>query len=142
MKIKEYSIREMVIEDYDEVYQLWSLTKGIGLSGADTRENIDAYLRRNKDLSFVCEKSNRIIGAILCGHDGRRGFIHHLVIDEEYRRIGLAKKLVSKSLERLKQENIQKCHLFVMKDNELGKEFWVKTGWEKREDIRTFSKNI
>ena len=76
----------MVIEDYDEVYQLWSLTKGIGLSGADTRENIDAYLRRNKDLSFVCEKSNRIIGAILCGHDGRRGFIHHLVIDEEYRR--------------------------------------------------------
>ena len=142
MKIEEHLIREMVTEDYDEVYQLWSLTKGIGLSGADTRENIDAYLRRNKDLSFVCEKSNRIIGAILCGHDGRRGFIHHLVIDEEYRRIGLAKKLVSKSLERLKQENIQKCHLFVMKDNELGKEFWVKTNWVQREDIGVFSKNL
>ena len=65
-----------------------------------------------------------------------------MVIDEKYRRMGLGEKLVSKSLERLKQENIQKCHLFVMKDNELGKEFWVKTGWEKREDIRTFSKNI
>lgn len=137
-----YSIREMVIEDYDEVYQLWSLTKGIGLSGADTRANIDAYLKRNKGISFVCEADDRIIGAILCGHDGRRGFIHHLVVDEQYRRIGLGQKLISKSLERLKQENIQKCHLFVMKDNELGKEFWIKMGWVQREDIRTFSRNI
>ncbi|HHY71591.1 MAG TPA: GNAT family N-acetyltransferase [Thermoanaerobacterales bacterium] len=142
MKIEEYLIREMVIEDYDEVYQLWSLTKGIGLSRADTKENIDAYLKRNKGLSFVCETGNRIIGVILCGHDGRRGFIHHLVIDEKYRQIGLGEKLVSKSLERLKQAGIQKCHLFVMKDNELGKEFWVKTGWVQREDIRTFSRNI
>ena len=62
MKIEEHLIREMVTEDYDEVYQLWSLTKGIGLSGADTRENIDAYLKRNKGLSFFCKTGNRIIG--------------------------------------------------------------------------------
>lgn len=138
----QYSTREMVIEDYYDVYKLWSCAKGIGLSGADTRENIDAYLKRNKGLSFVCETGNRIIGAILCGHDGRRGFIHHLVVDEKHRRMGFAKELVSKSLERLKQEGIQKCHLFVMKDNESGKEFWVKTSWMQREDIGVFSKNI
>jgi ribosomal protein S18 acetylase RimI-like enzyme len=132
--------REMTIEDYDRIYQFWSSTDGMGLSEADSRHNIDVFLQRNKGLSFVCEDGSKIVGTILCGHDGRRGYIYHVAVDENYRRKGIGRELVAKALNGLTQEGITKCHLFVFFTNELGMTFWSSLGWELRKDIAIYSK--
>lgn len=133
-------IREMEIEDYNEVISLWKKTEGIGLSKADERENIEFFLNRNRGLSYVFIINNKIIGTVLCGHDGRRGYIHHLVVDNIYRSNKIGSKLISASLEKLKEIGIGKCHLFVFNKNELGQKFWNGTGWSLREDLLIFSK--
>lgn len=134
------SIHEMQISDYDEAHKLWSNTPGVGLSDADSQENICKFLLRNRGLSFVCRHENIIIGTILCGHDGRRGYIYHVTVAEKYRGRGIGRMLVEKSLQRLKEEGINKCHLFVFRDNIVGNAFWRAQGWTKREDIFAYSK--
>lgn len=136
------NIRTMTIDDYNKVYDLWRNTPGVGLSEADERKKIDAFIQRNPGLCFVYEEGDAIVGTILCGNDGRRGYIHHLVVREDYRGKGLGKKLVQKCLDGLKQIDILKCHLFVFANNEIGKAFWSGTGWKQREDILIYSKNI
>ena len=136
------SIHEMKISDYDEIYKLWSNTPGMGLSDADTHENILRFLLRNKGLSFVCRYKDMLIGTILCGHDGRRGYIYHVTVAEGYRGRGIGQMLVEKCLQKLKEEGIDKCHLFVFRDNEIGNTFWSAKGWTKREDIFVYSKSI
>lgn len=135
-------IRVMNIEDYDSVMSLWTKTPGIGISRADTKEGLNRFLKRNENLSFVCEMDNKIVGTILCGHDGRRGFIYHLAVDEQYRLKGIGKALVVKAIEELKREGIHKYHIFVIKSNYDGKKFWNKMGFKKREDIEVFSMDI
>lgn len=136
------SIQEMQIEDYYEVYELWKNTPGMGLSDADTHENIHKFLLRNKGLSFVCRHKDRIIGTILCGHDGRRGYIYHVIVVEEYRGRGIGQMLVDKSLYKLKEQGINKCHLFVFCDNVIGNAFWSAIDWTRREDIVVYSKSV
>lgn len=113
-------------------YKLWESTPGMGLSDADTYENIHKFLLRNKGLSFVCRYEDKLIGTILCGHDGRRGYIYHVTVVEKYRGRGIGQMLVDKSLQKLKEEGVDKCHLFVFADNEIGKAFWSGKGWMKR----------
>ncbi|MFZ7120783.1 MAG: GNAT family N-acetyltransferase [Eubacteriaceae bacterium] len=140
--MKTYNIREMTIEDFNNVIKLWKDTPGIGLSNADSNENIAKFLNKNKGLSFVCLSDNKIIGTILCSHDGRRGYIYHLTVHNNYRNTGIAKRLIMQSINMLKKSGIDKCHLFTFNDNVLGKNFWSKMDWTKREDIIIFSKNI
>ncbi|WP_161496571.1 GNAT family N-acetyltransferase [Clostridium thermosuccinogenes] len=140
--VSDVAIQEMQIEDYDEVYKLWSNTPGMGLSDADKKENIQKFLLRNKGLSYVCRHGDRIIGTVLCGHDGRRGHIYHVTVVEEYRGKGIGRRLVETSLEKLKSEGINKCHLVVFADNAVGNAFWASTGWDKRKDIFIYSKSI
>lgn len=135
-------VGEIHIDDYDEIYALWGRTPGMGLSGADSQGNILRFLERNKGLSFCRREKGPILGTILCGHDGRRGYIYHVTVAEEARGRGIGSELVEKSLLRLKEKGIDKCHLFVFKDNETGNAFWRSTGWEKRDDIFVYSKSI
>lgn len=139
--LENLSYKEMTKADYAGSFKLWKNTEGIGLSEADSVENIGKFLDRNKGFSFVCKKGDRIIGTVLAGHDGRRGYIYHLVTDIEYRRKGIAKELMRRCLERLRKEGIAKCHLFVFRNNESGKRFWNHCGWENRNDIEVFSMN-
>lgn len=132
----------MTIKNYDEIYELWSSIPGIGLSDADSEESIARYLERNPNLSFVYYQNNKIVGTILCGHDGRRGYIHHTCVLPEYRGQGIGKILVQKALEALKNQGINKCHLFVFYDNEAGSAFWSRLGFKKRSDLLIYSKNI
>lgn len=134
--------REIHIDDYIEIYNLWRNTPGMGLSEADTWQNILSFLNRNESMCFCYEEGGKIIGTILCGHDGRRGYIYHVTIVEEYRGKGIGRTLVEKSLQKLKKEGIDKCHLFVFRDNERGNAFWSSIGWTKRKDILVYSKNI
>lgn len=135
-------IHEMKIDDYDKSYHLWCNTSGMGISSADSKDNIERFLFRNKGLSFVCRDKDNIIGTILCGHDGRRGYIYHVTVADEYRGRGLGQRLVETSLNSLRAEGIDKCHLFVFADNVIGNSFWTSTGWVKREDIFAYSRSI
>ena len=133
------NILPFLIEAYDEVMTLWRQCEGVGLSDADSRENIRSYLERNPGMSFVALTEGRIIGAVLAGHDGRRGYIHHLAVHPEWRRLGLGRELVDRSLQTLKGIGIHKCHLFIFNDNTGGIDFWKSVGWQQRMDIIVMS---
>jgi len=139
-EMPEFAMREMKASDYQGIFTLWQDGEGIGLSNADSEANIQRFLARNPALSFVAVHNGRIVGAILCGHDGRRGYIYHLFVAKPHRNKGIGRRLVTKSLERLKEEGIDKCHLFVFAWNELGRNFWLNSGWTLREDLVVMSK--
>jgi ribosomal protein S18 acetylase RimI-like enzyme len=134
-----YPIREMTIDDYEMAIELWRKTEGMALSEADSRESIAYYLNRNEGMSFVCTDCEQIIGTILCGHDGRRGYIYHVAVNPNYRGQSIGRKLVDCSLGRLKLAGIAKCHLMVIEDNEIGNQFWSRSGWMKRDGILLYS---
>jgi N-acetylglutamate synthase len=135
-------LRALDISDYEEVFALWQGTPGIGLNEADEKGEIARYLARNPGMSFVAVEGTRIIGAVLCGHDGRRGFIHHMVVRPECRKSGCGRALEQAALNALAREGIEKCHLFVKKENALGKSFWERLGWQERADLYTFSHDV
>ncbi|WP_242833836.1 GNAT family N-acetyltransferase [Desulfosporosinus sp. OT] len=135
-------IRNMEIADYDLVIDLWKSTEGIGLSEADSKENIRFFLERNHGFSLVALKGNKLVGAVLAGHDGRRGYLHHLAVRREHRKEGLGRRLADGCLEKLKLAGIDKCHIFVFRENSVGKEFWSKIGWLIRGDLHIMSKHI
>lgn len=132
----------MKIEDYDEIYALWRKIPGIGLSSADERENIASYLQHNPGQSFVCRDNTTIVGTILCGNDGRRGFIHHTAVLPDYRHQGIATTLVQRALAQQRALDMKKVHLFIYCTNDLGKAFWQQQGFMQREDINIMSAEI
>jgi ribosomal protein S18 acetylase RimI-like enzyme len=136
------SIETMTIDHYDEVIALWEEAGNVGLSSADERESIRLYLARNPEMSFVAKENDHIVGASLCGHDGRRGYLNHLAVKESHRKRGIGKKLVERCMESLRNDGIQKCHLFVFQTNKNGKAFWGKIGWSLRSDIQVVSKEL
>ncbi|MEN6634613.1 MAG: GNAT family N-acetyltransferase [Clostridiaceae bacterium] len=136
-------IREMTIEDYEGVYRLWRNTQGMGLNTTDdSRAGIEAYLRRNPNTCFVSLEEGEMIGTILSGHDGRRGFIYHLAVSAKHRGRKIGTTLVAKAIEALEKEGIHKVALVVFEQNEGGNVFWEKLGFTKREDLIYRNKNI
>jgi ribosomal protein S18 acetylase RimI-like enzyme len=114
----------------------------LGLSDADSREGIRAFLERNPGLCFVCEEGERLIGIILCGHDARREYIYHLAVDEAYRKRGIGRQLTQQSMDTLRLRGIAKCHLFVYRDNKEAELFYNNLGWQKRTTLDIFSKDM
>jgi len=136
------TISPLTIELHDAVIALWQKCEGVGLSEADSREGIKSYLERNPGMSFVATIDGAVVGALLAGHDGRRGYIHHLGVHPDHRRKGLGRLLVKKCLAVLGAAGIRKCHLFIFNDNEGGIAFWKSLGWTHRSDIRVASRMI
>ncbi len=137
------TIRPMTIDDYDEVVELWQSTEYIHLSRSDTREGIAAYLERNPGMSFVARtEDGTLAGAALCGHDGRRGYLHHMAVRDECRGMGIGHELSDRCMEALRKAGILKCHLFVVRRNIPGKAFWEQTGWSERSDLIIMSKEL
>ncbi len=132
-------IRAMIIDDYENMLSLWQISKGVGLSHADSEENIAAFLQRNPHLSFVAYGGEQLVGTMLCGHDGRRGYLHHLAVHPSYQDHGIGKDLVTHSLAALRQENIEKCHIFVFKENQDALTFWERIGWTTRVELQMMS---
>ena len=141
-KEMESTIRQMTIADYDNVFGLWQASEGVGLSDADSFENIRQYLDRNPGMSFVALMDDKIVGAVLAGHDGRRGYIHHLAVHPDCRKQGIGRNLVDHCLKALIDTGIRKCHIFIFNDNVPGIEFWKSLGWTPRSDIGVISKTI
>ena len=122
--------RSFLISDYDAVVQLWQTADGVEIAEGDSRANIARYLKRNPNLSRVAEADGRVIGAVLCGHDGRRGIIYHLAVAVDYRGVGLGRKLLKECLAGLKAEGLTRVLLLVGKNNEAGQAFWLSQGFE------------
>lgn len=134
--------RLLNINDYSQAYDLWLLC-GNGLNDKDdSLEGIDKYLKRNPSTSFVAVCEGKVVGVILCGHDGRRGIIQHACVSPDYRRCGVGKKLVDLALEALKNEGINKVLLVAFKKNEGGNAFWESQGFTLREDLNYRNKAL
>ncbi len=133
------TIRTMVIEDYDRVKALWMTIHGFGIRSVDdSREGVERFLRRNPTSSVVAEEDGEIIGAILCGHDGRRGCLYHVCVAEGHRRRGIGKAMVVFCMNALKAEQINKVSLIAFTRNDIGNAFWNCIGWTKREDLNYY----
>ena len=132
-------IRKMTMDDYDEVYTLWKKIHGFGIRSIDdSREGIERFIKRNPTTSIVAEEDGKIVGAILCGHDGRRGCLYHVCVEEAYRMKGIGKAMVVEAMEMLKAENINKVSLIAFTKNDIGNAFWKEIGWTKREDLNYY----
>lgn len=125
----------MRIEDYDAVVELMQSTPGVTFKEADSREATARYLRRNPGLSFVALDGSTVVGCLMAGHDGRRGYLQHLAVLPSHRRQGVATALVSRCLAELEQLGILKSHIDVIRDNEAGRAYWERHGWTLWEDI-------
>jgi ribosomal protein S18 acetylase RimI-like enzyme len=136
------TIRELTIEDYPQVIALWEETENIGISSADSIDNLEVFIKRNPGLSFVAEDDHSIIGAVLGGHDGRRGAIYHLAVQKEFRGENIGKFLLDHCLEGFKQVGIERCHIHVYADNLQGIKFWQKNSWFLRPELVLLSKDI
>lgn len=132
-------LRVMKTEDYDKVYALWQKISGFGIRSIDdSREGIERFLLRNPETSVVAEENGRVVGAILCGHDGRRGCLYHVCVDPEYRMRGIGKSMVVFAMEALKRENINKVSLIAFTKNDIGNTFWKEVGWTRRKDLNYY----
>lgn len=130
------NIRTMDISDYNKVYALWMSCKNMGFNNLDdSKDGIEKFLKRNPKTSFVAEENDAIVGIILAGHDGRRGYIYHTSVGENHRRQGIGTKLVDKCLSALKEEGINKVALLVFAKNDVGNRFWENQGFIARTDI-------
>ena len=133
------NIREMKIEDYDQVFALWKTIKGFGIRSVDdSREGIERFLKWNPGLSVVAEEKGMIVGAILCGSDGRRGCLYHVCVHKDFRRQGIGKTMVIWCMEKLRELQINKVSLIAFTKNDVGNAFWKEIGWTKREDLNYY----
>jgi ribosomal protein S18 acetylase RimI-like enzyme len=132
-------IVELTIDRFPQVLALMGRTPGVCVRDADTTERVAAYLERNPGLSFVALHDGKVVGCAMCGHDGRRGYLQHVVVEPGHRRAGIATALATRCLDRLQEIGILKCHLDVLVTNEEAKVFWARRGWKRRDDVQKFS---
>jgi len=136
------SIRAMSIDDYPAVHSLWVSTPGVGLNESDTRSGTAAFLRRNAGMSAVAVADGALVGVVLCGHDGRRGYLHHLAVAATWRKRGIARELLAWCFRELAAQGIPKCNIFLFSDNENGAAFWEHDGWSARADLLVLQKAV
>lgn len=134
--------RELLPGDFNDAFSLWKGVKGIGLRGSDNARDFSRFLARNPAMSFAAVSNGELVGTIMCGHDGRRGYIYHCAVADRFRRKGIAARLVTLSLSSLEREEIEKCTIFIFNDNDEGMEFWRNIGWEKRDDLAVFQRSL
>ena len=137
------NIRAMTEEDYEQVHTLWLSISGFGIRSIDdSKEGVAKFIRRNPTTSVVAEENGKIVGCILCGHDGRRGCLYHVCVDKAYRKHGIGKSMVNFCIQALKEEGINKVSIIAFTTNEVGNKFWRKMGWEFREDLNYYDLTI
>ncbi len=133
------ALRTFAPEHIGRARELWSRTPGVGLSAADGDAPLGEYLLRNPGLSHVVELDGAVVGTILCGHDGRRGLIHHLVVSAGLRRRGYGRLLLATGLHGLRAAGIDKVHVLVFRSNAIGHGFWSGIGAQERVELSLFS---
>ena len=132
-------IRTMTIDDYDGVYALWMTIKGFAIRSIDaSRVGVERFLKRNPTTSVVAIEDGKVVGSILCGHDGRRGCLYHVCVHRDYRMRGIGKAMVVFAMNALKEEQISKVSLIAFTQNDIGNAFWNRIGWTQRLDLNYY----
>ena len=132
-------IREMTMEDYGQVYDLWTEIKGFGIRSLDdSKEGVERFLKRNPATSVVAVQNGHVVGNILCGHDGRTGCSYHVCVAPGYRKHGIGYRMVRAAMEALQTEGVSKISLIAFKSNDVGNAFWKGIGWREREDVNSY----
>ena len=143
MKDIKCKIQVMKPGDHAQVMKLWKEAEGVNVTKSDDKKGVAKYLKKNPGLSFVAvNEKNKIIGAVLSGHDGRRAYINHLAVDKAYRGMGIGKALAERCLQKYKKLGMIKCTLFVFEDNDNARNFWQRIGWYIRTDLTMMQKNL
>lgn len=129
-------IVKMTNEYYSDVYELWLSCRGMGLNNLDDSEQgINKFLQRNPDTCFVALQDEKVVGVIMAGSDGRRGYIYHTAVNPLYRKRGIATALVETVMQAMKNIGINKVALVVFEHNEDGNKFWERLGFTERNDL-------
>jgi ribosomal protein S18 acetylase RimI-like enzyme len=140
---KNYKVRTMVSSDYDEVYKLWYSIKSFAIRQIDdSRDGIVKFLKRNKTTCVVAVCDGKIIGSILCGHDGREACFYHVCVREDMRNHGVATHMVNYIIDKLNKLNINKIRLVAFKENKLGNKFWKDIGFAQNKNINIYEKTL
>jgi ribosomal protein S18 acetylase RimI-like enzyme len=134
--------REFVMDDYDGAIALWQRMEGVEVCEGDSRDEIAQYLRRNPGLSHVVEAEGQIVGAALCGHDGRRGWIYHLAVATTHRRQKIGQQLLEACLNGLRAAGLKRAIILVAGDNPAGHDFWLRNGWEDIDGALAMTKEL
>lgn len=132
----------MSIADYDEVIAFWRGQEGIGLNESDSHEQIARFLEHNPGMSLVVRDGRQLVGAVLSGHDGRRGYLYHLAVDPAYRQQGLGRQIVARCLREFHRLGLHKCNINVFGANDAGQAFWKRIGFAGRQDLLPMQKVI
>ena len=133
------TFREMTLDDYEGTVALWRSVPGVAVTEDDTLDGVAAFLRRNPGLSLAALDGSQLVGVVLCGHDGRRGYISHLAVADTHHRLGIGGRLVGRCIELLHEADIQKCHVFVFRENGTALSFWKDAGWVPRGELEVLS---
>lgn len=135
-------IRPFMLSDCESAVALWRLIEGMGLNESDTEQAIGQFLERNAGLSAVATSGTVLIGTVLCGHNGRAGFLYHLAVAPQWRRQGIGKRLVGHCFRKLTEANIPRCNIFVYTDNVEGNQFWLRNGWDDPTTWKVLQKRV
>jgi len=138
----EIQTREFRIDDYDAAVDLWNRVEGLDVAEGDDRETIRRFLKQNAGLSRIATEGATVIGAVLCGHDGRRGYIYHLAIEPRLHGRGVGRRLIEECLAGLKRAGLERANILVAKDNPRGLEFWRRCGWEDLDGAAPMGRNV
>jgi N-acetylglutamate synthase len=134
--------REFSIDDYDAVIALWQKVEGLDIAEGDDRETVRRFLKRNREMSRVACVGSTIVGAVLCGHDGRRGYIYHLAVEPAHQEHGIGRRLAAECIERLKAEGLERANILVAHDNLRGRDFWKCCGWEELDGAVAMGRDV
>ncbi|MFX0031532.1 MAG: GNAT family N-acetyltransferase [Candidatus Hodarchaeota archaeon] len=127
-------IEKFTIENYENIVQLWKKVD-LSITSSDSKEEIERMIKKNPNLSLISKIGGKIVGVVMGGFDGRRGYVHHLAIDPKYQKKGFGRKLMDELMERFRQKKVHKVHLFIEKRNKDVITFYQKLGWEMRNDL-------
>jgi ribosomal protein S18 acetylase RimI-like enzyme len=132
-------IRAFEPPDHAAARALWSATEGVALGPGDAEAELHAFLRRNPGLSFVAADAEEVVATVLCGHDGRRGYLYHLAVRPSHRRQGLGRALVLACFAALEEAGIRRAQVSVFADNAAARAFWERLGGRLRSDLAVFT---
>ena len=138
----EIETRAFKIDDYDSAIALWKRVEGLDVAEGDDRETIQRFLDRNPGLSRTALIGSKLIGAVLCGHDGRRGYIYHLAVDPVFHGRGIGRRLIDECLAGLKLAGLERVNILVAADNPRGRDFWRGTGWEHLDGALAMGRDV
>lgn len=117
------------------------MEKGVHVGNSDAPKEIEKKLLRDPELFLVAEINGKLIGTIIGGFDGRRGFIYHVAVMADYRERGIGSQLMHEVENRLRAIGCIRCYLLVNNDNHEAKSFYEKHGW-KLLDSNPYAKDL